>query len=58
MPIMLENKTKDQKILLKIDEVVEDVQTRLQPWAVVVSKKVVMDSVREVNLGMVQNFEY
>ena len=55
---MLENKTKDQKILLKIDEVVEDVQTRLQPWAVVVSKKVVMDSVREVNLGMVQNFEY
>ena len=58
MPIMLLIRTKDQKILLRIVEAEFDVQTRLQPWAVVVSKNEVNPSDSEVNRPMMKILKF
>ena len=58
MPIMLLIRTNDQKILLRIVEAEFDVQTRLQPWAVVVSKNEVNPSDSEVNRPMMKILKF
>ena len=58
MPIMLLIRTNDQKILLRIVEAEFDVQTRLQPWAVVVSKNDVKPSDSEVNRPMMEIWKF